>query len=397
MKDNGKGNHRMGLFFENIHIHKNMKYNIDVLKEELINHLEKNGFELLSDDKEGSVSVVIYEPDSSDWVSVASDIFQFDTEEGIRKVAEPISQCFETDIISAGCYDSDYLRLSILNITDGTDGWINVGRSEEIKNLRRTSLTPWKKIVDDIKTLNNIVRDEYVFAEEAFGKMADLIKMSPEQTVLDVGHIDFLNPEKIVRLEFLAPEGTIKPPKLVIPRYDLMPCQIGKSQVVSVYNSGGKSKGLGIMFIGDYVDNDEIAFEDVKLQLCSKEEWKFVPVELKKVDWAYGKKCYYWSDPDFPLPPAVNENVPPIKRMNLEFEREIGIRFTPVGNQRKVLDIRIVVYPLANSMDGQTSWYVYRYAGSKRNYIEEHNESWKSMNTESSQKYILDPNDYDLE
>ncbi len=380
----------MGLFFENIHIHKNEKYNTDVLKEALIKYLGENGFKLVSDNKEGDVSVVIYEPDSSDWVSVASDIFQFNTEEAIRKVVKPISQCFETDIISASCYDSDYLRLSILNINDGTDGWINVGKTEEIKNLRRTSLTPWKKIVDDIKTFKDIVREEYVFKEEAFCKIADLIKMSPEQTVLDVGHTDFLHPEKMIRLEFIAPEGTIKPPKLEIPRYGLMPCQIGESQIVSVYNSGGKSRGLGIMFIGDYVDNEEIIFEDVQLQLLSKEGRQFVPIELKKVDWAYGKKCYYWSDADFPLPPAVNKSIPLIKRMNLESEREIGIRFTPIGNQRKALDIKIVVYPLANSMDGQTSWYVYRYSGSKRKYIEDSNERWKSL-------YRLDIDDYDLE
>lgn len=382
----------MGLFFENIHIHKNIKYNTDVLKETLINHMCENGFEPVSDDKEGNVSVVIYEPDNSDWVSVASDIFQFDTEEDIRKVAEPISQCFETDIISAGCYDSDYLRLNILNINDGTDGWINVGRIEGIKNLRRTSLTPWKKIVGDIKILKDIVREEYLFVEEAFGKIADLIKMLPEQTVLDAGHTDFPHSEKFIRLEFSAPEGMIKLPKLVIPMYDGMPCRIGESKVVSVYNNGGKSKGLGIMFIGDYVDNDEITFEDVKLQLHSKEKWEYVPIKLKKIDWEYGKKCYYWSAPDFPLPPAVNESIPLNKRMALEFERAIGIRFTPIGNKRKVLDIRIVVYPLANSRDGQTSWYVYRFAGSKKKYIEENNMRWEGIN-----EYILDVNDYDLE
>lgn len=120
-------------------------------------------------------------------------------------------------------------------------------------------------------------------------------------------------------------------------------------------------------------------------------------IELKKVDWTKGKKCYYWSDANFPLPPAVSESIPLMKRMNLEFEKEIGIRFTPIGNPRKVLDIKLVVYLLTNSMEGQTSWYVYRYEGSKRKYIEEYNSSWKDTPFEPSLSDLLNPEDYDLD
>jgi len=386
----------MGLFFENIHIHKNIKYDAEVLKKELIKYFEGKGFKLAAEGECGSASVVIYEPEGSNWVSVASDIFQLETLEEIRNVAEPLSKCLETEVLTAGCYDSDYLRLSILNICDGTDGWINVGRAEGMKQLRRTGITPWKKVVADIDALKNIVKTEYVFAEDAFYKIAELIQMTSEQVALEVEYTDSLTVEKMTSLKFLAPEGTLKLPELIIPRYDGMPCKIGESQVVSVYNNGGKAKGLGIMFIGDYVENDEITFEDVKLQLHTKEDWKFVPIELKKVDWTQGKKCYYWSDAEFPLPPAVSETIPLMKRMNLAFEREIGIRFTPVGNPRKVLDIKLVVYPLANSMDGQTSWYVYRYDGSKKKYIEEYNRRWTDMHIESALKNLLNPDDYDL-
>ena len=387
----------MGLFFENIHIHKNIKYNIEVLKKELIKYFEEKGFKLTAEGGDGSASVVIYEPENSDWVSVASELFQLETKEEIQKVTEPLSKCFETDVITAGCYDSDYLRLSLLNICEGTDGCINVGRAEGMKQLRRTSIIPWKKVVSDIDALKSIVKAEYVFAEEAFYKIAALIKMTSKQAVLEAESTEVEDGENSIVLKFVAPEGTLKLPEFIIPRYNGTPCKIGESQVVSVYNNGGKSEGLGIMFIGDYVDNEEITFEDVKLQLHTKNGWEFVPIELKKVDWTKGKKCYYWSDANFPLPPAVSESIPLMKRMNLEFEKEIGIRFTPIGNPRKVLDIKLVVYPLANSMEGQTSWYVYRYAGSKRKYIEEHNSRWKDIPFEPSLSDLLNPEDYDLD
>lgn len=387
----------MGLFFENIHIHKSLKYNVEVLKKELVGYFEEKGFKLAEEDEEGNASVVIYEPDGSEWISVASDIFQLNTEEDIRNVVAPFSKCFETDVISAGCYDSDYLRLSLLNVSAGTDGWINVGRAEGMKQLRRTGITPWKKVVPDIDALKNIVKTEYVFAEEAFYKIAELIQMTPEQVALEAEYTDSLTVEKMTTLRFLAPEGAVKLPEFEIPRYDGMPCKIGESQVVSVYNKGGKSKGFGIMFIGDYVENDEITFEDVKLQLHTKEGWQFVPIEMKKVDWTQGKKCYYWSDAEFLLPPAVSEAIPLMKRMNMEFEREIGIRFTPVGNPRKVLDIKLVIYPLANSREGQTSWYVYRYDGSKRKYIEEYNRRRTEIHIGSTPIDLLNPEEYDLD
>ena len=387
----------MGLFFENIHIRKSAKYDAEILKKQLISYFEENGFKLVTEDTAEGVSVVIYEPDYSEWVSVASELFQLESQKDIKKVTEPLSKCFETDVISACCYDSDYLRLSLLNVSAETDGWINIGRAEGMKQLRRTAITPWKKLVDDMDSLKNIVKTEYVFAEDAFYKIAELIQMTPEQVALEAEYTDSLSVEKVATLKFLAPEGTLKLPELIIPRYNGMPCKIGESQVVSVYNNGGKSKGLGIMFIGDYVENDEITFEDVKLQLHTKEGWKFVPIELKKVDWTQGKKCYYWSDAEFPLPPAVSEAIPLMKRMNLAFEKEIGIRFTPVGNSRKVLDIKLVIYPLANSRDGQTSWYVYRYDGSKRKYIEEYNRRWTDMHIESALKDLLNPDDYDLD
>ena len=91
----------MGLFFENIHIHKNIKYNIEVLKKELIKYFEEKGFKLTAEGEDGSVSVVIYEPENSDWVSVASELFQLETKEEIQKVTEPLSKCFETDVITA--------------------------------------------------------------------------------------------------------------------------------------------------------------------------------------------------------------------------------------------------------------------------------------------------------
>ncbi|WP_026528203.1 hypothetical protein [Butyrivibrio sp. VCD2006] len=62
-------------------------------------------------------------------ISIACEAFMFDTEETIRSCADPLSKALDTDVMAASCYDSDYLRLALLNVNDKTDGWINVGKS----------------------------------------------------------------------------------------------------------------------------------------------------------------------------------------------------------------------------------------------------------------------------
>ncbi|MBQ6431666.1 MAG: hypothetical protein IJJ99_07320 [Oscillospiraceae bacterium] len=388
----------MGLFFANLHVRKNENYDTEALKDTLIRLLAEDGFTPAQDESEGNICVAICAPPRSEWVSVASDTFQVGVDDSMARTAARLSQRFDTDVITAACFDSDDLQLSLLNTRDGTDGWINVGRSEEVPHRRRTKLSPWSKLVGDMPRLKEIVRTEHVFAEEAFAQIAELIRMEPAQATLEVGASDLLPAGQITRLFFAAPPGTVKPPKFEIALYGGMPCRIGESSVVSVHNAGGKSKGLGVMFIGDCVDQGEIAFEDVKLQLRRKKAWEFVPIELKKADRGDGKTCWYWVDPSFPIPPAVNENIPLRKRLLLAFERGIGVRFTPVGNPRKVLDITVVVYPLENP-NGQASWCVYRLYGTKRDYIEQHNVGIQKTLDNGGRvgELLLNPDDYDLD
>ncbi len=383
----------MGLFFDNVHIRKNDKYNTEALKSELIRQLSEQGFVPLPHEGEESVCVAICEPPHSDWVSVASDTFQFSVEEAMKKTAVHFSQRFDTDVLCAACFDSDFLQLLLQPAGDAADGWINIGRPEEIPHRRRTKLSPWGKLVGDMPRLKEIVRTEHVFAEEAFAQIAELIRMEPAQATLEVGAPDLLPPEQITRLFFAAPQGTIRPPRFVIPRYNGMPCRIGKSEIVSVYNTGGKSKGLGVMFIGDCVDQGEIAFEDVKLQLRRNEAWEYLPIDLEIAELTDGRKCLLWKDPSFPIPPAVSESIPWMKRTWLAFEREIGVRFTPVGNPRKVLDITVAIYPLENP-HGLVSWCVYAGFGTKRRYIEKHN---AMIGDEQKELFWLDPDAYDLD
>ncbi len=390
----------MGTFFSNIHVRKSDNYSLDRLKEYIISDMTKKGFTPVEASEESDVSVTIFEPEASEWVSVASDEFNFSTLENIQKITELLSLLFETDVLAAACEDSDYLLLNLVNKTDGTDGWINVGSLYGMKMRRRTSLAAWKKKVSDFEKLKEIAREKYVFAEEAFCAVAPLLHMQPAQTGLEPGGLPEQQTENVYTMAFRAPEGMEKElPKLTIPLFTTVPCKIGESACVFVNNQGGKSKGIGILFFGDYIEKDEIVFEDVTFESdYGSEKRKVVPITLEKVKCSNGTMGLYWENPDFVISPAVSDSVPLMKRMDLESKKSFGVRFTPKGNSRKVLDIRVILIPLENKMDGQVSWYVWRGHASKAAYIEQHNELRRSMRgmQEGFCENMLHPEDYDL-
>lgn len=379
----------MGMFFNNIHVRKNEEYDLKQLKNQLIKQMKEKGYKFVSDNDDGDLSVVIYEPEDSEWISVASDDFQFTTLDSIKSTIAPISDMFHTDVIAAECNDSDYLMLNFLNTNDDTDGWINIGSLYGIKKLRRNSIAPWKNKVNDYDCFKEVVKKQYTFAEDAFYEIAEYINMQPRQACLETDNLSDLDNINVYKLSFFAPGIEKNLPKLVIPTYNLMPCKIGESCCVFVNNQGGKSKGIGVMFVGDYVEDDEIIFQNVTFESdYGSEKRKIVPIELKKVELMNGKQAFYWNDKDFMIPPAVSKDIPMIKRMDLEFKKKFGVRFVPQGNPRKTLDIKVVIFPLENSYDGQVSWCVYERFKTKEAYIEDYNKTWR--------KKELDPNDFDL-
>ncbi len=340
----------MGAFFDNLHILKSDKYDLETLKNELSDKLKIQGFSLLPEGADGDVFVMIYEPGEGSWVSIESDAFMFDSEEAIRTYTDPLSLAFNTDVIAATCFDSDYLRLALLNSVDNTDGWINVGKSYD-PLIRRTKVAPWKKLVKDTEGLKATIKKDHACAEEAFEEIAEMIGMQPQQTMLGCGGEELLD-GKITRMEFSAPEGKIKPPKLQLHSYNAPPIKIGKFLRVSFINTGDKAKGLKFIFMGECVEKGEITFEDVSLFYDDKHH----PIELQESELMGGEKCYVWKDPYFQLPPAVNENLPLVKQINLGFDREISVCCTPKGNTENPESLRIVGIPLSNPMEGQVSW-----------------------------------------
>lgn len=395
----------MGTTFSNLHVKKNEKFDLEKLKNFFTEFMTKKGYTAVSDKEQGEIAAVIYAPKESGWASVACEDFTFGDDKTMRETAVPFSEAFSADVIAASCCDSDFMFLNLINSEKNKDGWINVGRPYG-SVPRRTSFKPWEEAAGDLEQLKTIMKGEEVFAEDAwYTAGVKLLGMAGEQCCLMAEHIEPLEEESLTMLYFALPDnGSEKEPSmLVIPSFNLMPCKIGVSSCVFAVNRGGASTGIAVEFFGDFTENDDITFEDVTFVGDIKRDGKGVPITLKKVKGTKGEIFWYWEDKSFKIPPKVNPDLPWSKKMDMEFNREFGVRFTPKGNPRKVLDIKVAIVPL-KYLDGKNAalWYVWKGYKSKKAFIEWNHEHCKRalipMDESELKKdeFYLNEEDFDL-
>lgn len=397
----------MGLFFSNIHIRKNDQFDLSRLEDALIKSMTSQGYQLVDSEEDSELSAQICCDDITEWVSVASDFFDFQTPEDTRSAAEPLSVLFQTDVLAVTCVDSDFMMLNLINEADGTDAWINVGMPYDDQFPRRTGFRnkknnvvgigfgAWENKVTDYDAFQSVMQAEYTFAEDALCRAGELLGLPPSQSTLTADDDSSDTRNTRIMLFFARHQNVQRElPKLELNMPSLMPCVDGKDSCVFVSNKGGASQGIAVTFQGDYIEKDEITFDQVQLEYdISHNPRRVIPIQLEKRKAADGSYVWYWEDKEFAIPEKVDPGLSLNKYLNMEQKRIFGVRFVPHGNPRKMLDIVVFIAPLENNCQkGAACWYAWRHSSDKAAYIEEFNKNWKGF--DDSQ--ILDPNDFDL-
>lgn len=396
----------MGFFFSNFHVLITDERSKEHLIAALSELFGKKGFVPVENEADADISVSIFDG-GENWLSVCSDEFEFFDPDAAKDILEPISDRLNTFVLGVSCFDSDCLLMNLINLGLGIDAWARVGNLPGL-GIRSTP-AKWKPIVSDFNLFNDVLKKEFLFAEEALDELEPLLGLARLQ-----GRFCFeLSSEDeysgaMQTLYYSLPEAASlsEPPKLTVASYPLDPCKMGESCAVSAMNLGGKSVGLEIAFSGSYVEHDEIVFRDVRLEYgFGKEAWSAVSLDLKKEERA-GRWLYCAELPDFSIPAKVNEHLPQLAAFQKQLELQFTLRFTPEGNARKSLDIAVHFIPLAD-YSGQCGWCCWYQHESKKAYIEATNYN-KSEHLELLRKHsapqhaidsvkLLDPKDYDLD
>ncbi len=382
----------MGLFISNVHIRKNDNFDMVKLNNELINMMESKGFRVADEGDEDTISVAICAPSKSKWVSVGSDFFDFANEVDTMAVTESLSKAFETDVLVMACFDSDYLFMNLVNVNDETDAWVNVKNDSAIKSIRRTVLGPWKNKVTDFEKFKNIVKEKRIFVEDVICECEPLFEMADGQSLFWGDSEDV-----VLVLKFAWPEGIAKElPSLNVWLANYMPCRMNDCNVVFAVNQGGKSRGIRVVFDGDFIENDDVVFEDVEFiynKAGANGKVSFSePVVLEKIKDKSDRTILYWENRNFLIPPRVSDDIPFGKKLDMESVRSFGVRFRPKGNKRKILDLKVYIIPFENYEDGMACWYAWNGHKDKSSYIEYLEENFSN----AIENGYLNPADYDV-
>ncbi len=274
----------MGSWFSNFHIRKRDGLSIVQVLEGIGSIMKEAGYERLASLEGADFGVAVLSGENSAWFSVQSDFFGFEDPQEFAKLGRPIGNCLHTDILGISCMDSDFLYLNLLNEEEETDGWVHIGSGADLGIRRRTGLAAWKKKVENYPTFRDRAQQKYLCAEEFLYEVADCLKLPPEYSNLSYSELQCLKfGTQPVYLYFKGSEQEQKElPKLQIHLYSLGPCEIGKATVLSCINTGGKSRGLSVYFIGDYVEREEIRIEEAQWQERKNGAWIFRPIKLEK-------------------------------------------------------------------------------------------------------------------
>ncbi len=389
----------MGWFFSNLHIHKTAEFDMDAFRAALVDRLGASGYLPMDDPKAADLSLSIYDPGGR-WVSVCSDGLDFFTEDSILAISEPLSEQFSADVLTVSCFDSDCLLLNRINKKLDISAWVKIGTYPGLK--ARSMPTQWKDLVSDAAQWKAVLRRKYSFAENALDELEPLLGLSPGQGRFCDELIADQFGKCVQSFYFKLPESASKPepPKLSLFQPSLMPCEIGKDQCCFAINTGEKTRGLAIAFSGSYVENEDIRFRHVRLE-CSLDQRhrKTIPLSLEKIQTAAGQWIYYTELPHFPIREGVKDGLGWRKAMDEGMKRAFGVRFTPEGDPRKLLDITVHFIPLKNP-EGQCGWCVWLYNGSKRAFVEEYNHRWGEIigrHPTAGGVRLLNIDDYDMD
>lgn len=330
----------MGAFFNNLHIRKNETADVGSVKKEFTEYLKSKGYQPTENGDDADDTAYIYTSDNSDWITVFSDVLEIGDEQTFAEILHPFSKALNTDALAVACVDSDFLFMNLIN--DGA-------------NLPVFQATACSETADE-------------HAKE--GELVTVYLKCPETE------------EKELPNFFFDSSGFI--------------VDVDRKYHVSAINKGGKSKGVEVVILGDFIKNNEITFSDTFLSYGSYEKRKDFAVTLERGNLQTGEEVLYAVCPNIPIQSKIPENLSQKKIFDLALNRSIHFWFTPHGSKRRILDLRIVIMPLENPIDGQCVFYPWQWFESKKAFIEASNKRGRDLIKRGVKCTLLDPNDYDL-
>lgn len=352
----------MGYTFINIQLRNKGRFDKGLVDSIASSIANGRGWRPVDNPDEADLMTVITCEESGSWIGVSSDAFAGEPDAAIH-AARRFSENLDTDALAIGCFDSDYLFLNMQNPSEEIDLWASTGSAAAVglSGMRRSNFSAWRKRVKDVNAFKAVMKQQRVFAEECLNDLEQMLDLPASQSI-GCG-TDWPDTPGTYRYYYVAEEdGEADAPTAL--EWHTRPYYApreGEESFLNAVNRGGASYGIGIAFMGEEVEKGDVAVYEAKIQVRdNRGEWKIYPIELKETVAADGRKMLYGELPHFPIPCAVSGNLPIKKRLDMEWQRSISLRYIPESPRahlagERLAGLAVYLIPLKN-WQGQCGW-----------------------------------------
>ena len=162
----------MGQFFSNVHLRKNDKTNSENLMTYYHEIMHQKGYQKVESEDDADLTLAVYDHEGQ-WISVASDIIEFSSEENMADMCKSLSEQYDTDVMAICCVDSDGILMQYSNTKKGIDYCPGVSK--------RSHPASWKEIVTDYQKFKETLSNHEYIAEEVLETVEPMLGLLPQQ------------------------------------------------------------------------------------------------------------------------------------------------------------------------------------------------------------------------
>lgn len=314
--------------------------------------LEGEGYVPADDPKKADVVFSRYLFERQGWQMVTGDAAS------LFRMAGELAEHNGAEALLVSCCDSDFVELVLFNPLDGTQTRARCGRSYDESDPPKIEQERWQAVSTGRQKIDfeEIFEKQRLFAEEALVELGEALAFDGA-AVVDAACGEGGDPDDVLYLSLgnlphkWVDEGM---PRLERRAYFDRPIPVDEPYQWSFMNRGGPSTGVELLIYGPFVENDQMMFTDVSMQVKKEPEtndtqwWRFEPQKpIQKIRLTNGWYAYRYLFPDLPLNPGLNPEYTQLRPdYALAAALSVEVSVTARGDARCGLDVYFSVVPL---------------------------------------------------
>ncbi len=363
----------MGTTFSTIQIQNRQHAEPEHFKKTLSKYIKKKGLVPTTKEKAQLVYKFVFSADGN-WITLSSSEYEIGSD-SVNSDVQGLAKAMKTCCIGTSVFDSDALFLYLFDAPGKQKDMVALGHLGDMSDSEYAvgmgNIKCWSPLLSETATweqLTEFWNEEYVFVEEALVKMAPLLGIDSKNIAADYHYWNEVEPDNqsVVNLYFetVSPMFiTEGPTKLDFSMWTSVTMLSGNDSIISFHNTGGISKGLTVLILGDCFEQGKVEIGKMQVDKLKnlndlRSERVIETIHPVKKQLSDGRFGLVFDLVDFEFPEGVNTEHPSVKGfskkgMEILIAHSVTLRFIATIQADSKHCLSFFVIPHNNWTEGQ--------------------------------------------